>query len=126
MVELHAFELHSPGSIGAALTDTDSKRATRGAARCARKPGNYVMNEHNDVALQALARAEHGVPATIEACRTIWQQLVTREMEVAACFAAEKRCYLAVRPSSAKREPLTGRNLEMLERALLGVQRKAI
>jgi DNA-binding NarL/FixJ family response regulator len=79
-----------------------------------------------DEALIAAHAAEASITSSVE-CLDVWQRLTGRHLEIVGNFATECRAYLVMlaRPN-ASAAPLAKRKIDVLERMLLGVDRKVI
>jgi DNA-binding CsgD family transcriptional regulator len=76
--------------------------------------------------LRMLAREASREAYGENACTSVWQELAGGRLQIYDVFTTELRSYLLLGPSRVAREPLSGRNLMLLEQVLLGACRKTI
>jgi DNA-binding NarL/FixJ family response regulator len=98
---------------------------------CALQPG--LWNERGEIVQQTDSSSIRtavilltGQPANPEQCSALWSRLIRYELTVALHFADEQREYLVLSERAEAPRPLDGRNLGIVERFLLGDERKAI
>jgi len=103
----------------------NSRRARRG-----RRPAR-IDNAVSEIFLD-LRPTLLGLPSastTSDDCREVWARLVSHRLAVVASGVAEERAHLVLRENTEalpRRRDLQGRNLAILERHLLGAERKVL
>lgn len=85
------------------------------------------MNGNCDFSgLRTLARHADGRTAETSDCRSIWQAITEHRLQILDTFSSGPRSCLVLGHRAAASGALKGRNLEILERMLLGNSRKVV
>lgn len=76
--------------------------------------------------LQALAIGLEGARLATRESADIWSRLIRHQLEIVQTFATERREYMILRERVGGPAPLSGRNLAIVEKVLVGVGRKVL